>query len=142
MNLSEVTRRAEGTLETVESFGVGYGQGAGTSTGDWMKPPRDLFLYCDMKDLGPDMVFIQLQFSPLFRHVFITSNESSNIREFIGYVSTIFTPQWEPPCLSSLREARVSRNILLTPFARDTNLTDSRSVYYDEDILYTLPLVI
>ncbi|KOX77865.1 Maternal protein pumilio [Melipona quadrifasciata] len=52
----QVTRRAEGTLETVESFGVGYGQGAGTSTGDWMKPPGDLFLYCDMKDLGADMI--------------------------------------------------------------------------------------
>jgi len=39
------------TLETVESFGIGYGQGAGASTGDWMKPPGDLFLYCDMKDL-------------------------------------------------------------------------------------------
>lgn len=64
MNLSEVTRRAEGTLETVESFGVGYNQGAGTSTGDWMKPPGDLFLYCDMKDLGADMVFIFVQFLP------------------------------------------------------------------------------
>ena len=66
VNLSKVTRRAEGTLETVESFGVGYGQGAGTSTGDWMKPPGDLFLYCDMKDLGADMVFISVQsyFSP------------------------------------------------------------------------------
>lgn len=44
------------TLETVESFGIGYSQGAGASTGDWMKPPGDLFLYCDMKDLGADMV--------------------------------------------------------------------------------------
>ncbi|OAD60558.1 hypothetical protein WN48_05075 [Eufriesea mexicana] len=57
----QVTRRAEGTLETVESFGIGYGQGAGTSTSDWMKPPGDLFLYCDMKDLGADMVFIFVQ---------------------------------------------------------------------------------
>lgn len=66
VNLSKVTRRAEGTLETVESFGVGYGQGAGTSTGDWMKPPGDLFLYCDMKDLGADMVFIFVQFNLFF----------------------------------------------------------------------------
>lgn len=62
MNLSEVTHRADdavvavaaaATLETVESFGIGYGQGAGASTGDWMKPPGDLFLYpsLDMKDL-------------------------------------------------------------------------------------------
>jgi hypothetical protein len=66
VNLSEVTHRADdaaaaaataaavaaaATLETVESFGIGYGQGAGASTGDWMKPPGDLFLYCDMKDL-------------------------------------------------------------------------------------------
>ena len=67
MNLSKVTRRAEGTLETVESFGVGYGQGAGTSTGDWMKPPGDLFFYCDMKDLGADMVFIFVQFNLFFQ---------------------------------------------------------------------------
>ena len=45
----------ERTLDTVESFAVGYGQG--TNTNDWMKPPGDLFLYCDMKDLGADMVF-------------------------------------------------------------------------------------
>ncbi|EFN87211.1 Pumilio-like protein 1 [Harpegnathos saltator] len=44
------------TLETVESFGIGYSQGAGANTGDWMKPPGDLFLYCDMKDLGADMI--------------------------------------------------------------------------------------
>lgn len=60
MNLSEVTTHrvddATTTLETVESFGIGYSQGAGASTGDWMKPPGDLFLYCDMKDLGADMV--------------------------------------------------------------------------------------
>ena len=85
VNLSKVTRRAEGTLETVESFGVGYGQGAGTSTGDWMKPPGDLFLYCDMKDLGADMVFISVQsyFSPLklpFKfHFSSVRHESPNI---------------------------------------------------------------
>lgn len=39
------------TLGTVESFGIGYGQGAGANADDWMKPPGDLFLYCDMKDL-------------------------------------------------------------------------------------------
>ena len=54
VNLPGIARH-EATLETVESFGVGYGQGA--NTGDWMKPPGDLFLYCDMKDLGADMVF-------------------------------------------------------------------------------------
>jgi len=74
VNLSEVTHRADdaaattaaavvaaattaaaaaATLETVESFGIGYGQGAGESTGNWMKPPGNLFLYptLDMKDL-------------------------------------------------------------------------------------------
>lgn len=64
MNLSEVTTHraddATTTLETVESFGIGYSQGAGASTGDWMKPPGDLFLYCDMKDLGADMVSLLL----------------------------------------------------------------------------------
>ncbi|KAK2580527.1 hypothetical protein KPH14_006258 [Odynerus spinipes] len=50
------TQRVLLTSDTVESFGVGYGQGAGTGTSDWMKPPGDLFLYCDMKDLGADMI--------------------------------------------------------------------------------------
>lgn len=78
------TQRVLLTSETVESFGVGYGQGAGTSTGDWMKPPGDLFLYCDMKDLGADMVFtsnddvISYPFSfslppPLTTHIFFSS---------------------------------------------------------------------
>lgn len=61
MSRSEATTHRAGdattTLETVEKgFGIGYSQGAGASTGDWMKPPGDLFLYCDMKDLGADMV--------------------------------------------------------------------------------------
>jgi len=80
VNLSEVTHRADdaaaattaaavvaaattATLETVESFGIGYGQGAGESTGNWMKPPGNLFLYptLDMKDLTgsvEDMVLL------------------------------------------------------------------------------------
>lgn len=69
VNPTEVTDDAVAvavaTLGTVESFGIGYGQGAGASAGDWMKPPGDLFLYStlDMKDLTGavgDMVFCLL----------------------------------------------------------------------------------
>jgi hypothetical protein len=89
VNLSEVTHRADdaaaattaaavvaaattaaATLETVESFGIGYGQGAGESTGNWMKPPGNLFLYptLDMKDLTgsvEDMVLLSLSFASI-----------------------------------------------------------------------------
>ncbi|KYQ57959.1 Pumilio like protein 2, partial [Trachymyrmex zeteki] len=51
--VAAATTATAATLETVESFGIGYGQGAGESTGNWMKPPGNLFLYptLDMKDL-------------------------------------------------------------------------------------------
>lgn len=54
VHFPETVTRPDTALDTVESFGVGYGQP--TNTGGWMKPPGDLFLYCDMKDLAADMV--------------------------------------------------------------------------------------